>query len=219
MGHECTIRTFKGNSCIHLALLNGHEQTTHLLLQYFPQFINDKGERGKSPLHIACMFDYDRCLNLLIGLGADINVIDDNGDGVMHLCLQYSSLKCMHVLIKEGKLINDDQERDKDNWRPSDVISTFEMGIIYKKALTKRKLQVKSKTNGPFSTPVESVVDKFQGLKLNITTPLTINQYQEGSPAPAGVKSPKIDIPVFTPTQRNFPDRDRDCLLYTSRCV
>lgn len=65
LGHDKheIIKTFKGNTCVHLALINGHEQTTHLLLQHFPRFINEKGEHGRTPVHFACMYDHFQCLS------------------------------------------------------------------------------------------------------------------------------------------------------------
>ena len=134
LGHDKTevLKTFKGNTCVHLALMNGHEQTTHLLLQHFPRFINKAGELGRTPTHIACIHDYYQCLSLLIGVGANLMMKDDKGNTPLHLCLEFGSTNCMKMLVNEIQ-ISDDSIRNNDNWRPSDVAKTVELAKFYKK--------------------------------------------------------------------------------------
>ena len=132
MGHDkhTYAKTFKGNTCVHLSLMNGHEQTTHLLLQHFPNFINERGERGRTPLHVACLEDYYQCLALLLSAGADLTLTDSNGDTAVHLCMEYGSVQCLRILLRDGKLINDDV-KDRYNWRPSEVAVTFDFAKLY----------------------------------------------------------------------------------------
>ncbi|EDO15722.1 hypothetical protein Kpol_1073p8 [Vanderwaltozyma polyspora DSM 70294] len=157
MGHDRheILKTFDGDTCVHLALMNGYEQTTHLLLQHFPQFIDKKGSFGRTPAHIACMHDYHQCLSLLVGVGAKLFLPDCNGDTPLHICLEFGSVNCMRLLVLETENI-DDQIRNNDNWRPSDVAITFEMMKLYKKLLKESKASgVTKKTSlQSFRTPI-----------------------------------------------------------------
>lgn len=137
LGHDKNeeLVTFKGNTCVHLALLNGHEQTTHLLLQHFPQFINKKGEKGRTPAHIACITDNFRCLSLLIGVGADLSAKDHKGETPLHICLEYSSIECLKLLFQDGyqDVMLDDQLADSYGWKPQEVAETFDFTKVYVK--------------------------------------------------------------------------------------
>ena len=129
--HEFT-KTFRGNTCVHLALMNGHEQTTHLLLQHDRSFINCRGEYGRTPAHVACIHDYHQCLSLLMSAGANLTIPDDDGETPLHLCLEYGSVQCMRMLLRDAKLIDDDL-KDSYKWRPSEVANTFELSRLYNK--------------------------------------------------------------------------------------
>lgn len=176
--HEYT-KTFKGNTCVHLALMNGHEQTTHFLLQHFPGFINQSGEYGRTPLHVVCINDYYQCLGLLMSAGADLTVADNNGDTALHLCMEYGSLQCLRLLLRNDKLLNDDI-KDKYSWKPSEVAITFDFARLYNKArkdfkqnneLIKKKPSINS-----FRTPVlesKSTFDAVPSPVLTMNSPYT----------------------------------------------
>ncbi|CAR30732.1 hypothetical protein ZYGR_0P00340 [Zygosaccharomyces rouxii] len=149
--------TFKGNTCAHLSLMNGHEQTTHLLLQYFPQLIDWRGHEGKTPVHIACQHDYFQCFNLLMGVGANLTIKDDYGDTPLHVCLEYGSINCMKMLILQGGIV-DDHVKNKKGWKPSDVASTYETTKLYTKVLKEAQMpgNVTKPNFGSYRTPTQS---------------------------------------------------------------
>ncbi|CAI5205029.1 BEM_HP_G0105320.mRNA.1.CDS.1 [Saccharomyces cerevisiae] len=220
LGHDKheLIKTFKGNTCVHLALMKGHEQTLHLLLQQFPRFINHRGENGRAPIHIACMNDYYQCLSLLIGVGADLWVMDTNGDTPLHVCLEYGSISCMKMLLNEGEVSLDDNVRDKGNWKPIDVAQTFEVGNIYSKVLKEVKkkgppLGVGKKPSS-FRTPIPNAKATFEdgpSPVLSMNSPYSL--YSNNSPLPVlprristhttsgngGNRRSSITNPVFNP--------------------
>lgn len=177
--------TFKGNTCVHLALMNGHEQTTHLLLQYFPGFIDRPGEHGRAPIHIACMHDHFQCLSLLMGVGAKLDITDDDGDTALHVCLEYGSVHCMKLLVLEGGA--NDNAKNNLNWKPSDVAETFELGKLYAKIL--KEAQVPGLPRKPsynsLKTPVltsKSVFDDGPSPVLTMNSPYSI--YAQTAPIP-----------------------------------
>ncbi|CAI4048143.1 hypothetical protein SKDZ_13G1950 [Saccharomyces kudriavzevii ZP591] len=220
LGHDKheLIKTFKGNTCVHLALMRGHEQTLHLLLQQFPPFINHRGENGRAPIHIACMNDYYQCLSLLIGVGADLWVMDTNGDTPLHVCLEYGSINCMKMLVNEGEISLDDSVRDKGNWKPIDVAQTFEVGNMYSKVLKEVKKkgppQGAGKKPSSFRTPILNAKAAFEdgpSPVLSMNSPYSL--YSNNSPLPVlprkisthatggnnGNRRGSITNPVFNP--------------------
>lgn len=189
LGHDKheLMTTFKGNTCVHLALMNGHEQTTHLLLQYFPQFIDKPGEHGRTPAHIACMHDYFQCLSLLIGVGAKMSTPDDDGDTPLHVCLEYGSIDCMRILVVDGG-ITDDNIKNHYNWKPSDVALTFEIGKIYTKLSKEAQMPglPRKPSYNSFRTPVlpsKPAFDDGPSPVLTMNSPYSL--YSQAAPMPS----------------------------------
>ncbi|SCV02314.1 LANO_0F16688g1_1 [Lachancea nothofagi CBS 11611] len=137
-GKDEILKTFKNNTCVHLALLNGHEQTAHLLFQHFPYCLNMRGHRGLTPVQMACLHDHHRCLNLLLGLGANLSLRDDDNYSALHTCLKYGSVNCMRMLILEGDLVDQDTQK-VGNWIPEDLCQTFELVEVYHKVLKEKR--------------------------------------------------------------------------------
>ena len=166
--------------------MNGHEQTTHLLLQYFPGFIDRPGEHGRAPIHIACMHDHFQCLSLLMGVGAKLDITDDDGDTPLHVCLEYGSIHCMKLLVIDGGIVNDNA-RNNLNWRPSDVAETFELAKLYAKTLKEAQLPglPRKPSYNSFRTPVltsKSVFDDGPSPVLTMNSPYSI--YAQTAPIP-----------------------------------
>lgn len=176
--------TFKGNTCAHLSLMNGHEQTTHLLLQYFPRFIDWRGYEGRTTVHIACQQDYFQCFNLLMGVGADLTIKDDYGNTPLHLCLEYGSINCMKMLILEGGII-DDHIRNKMGWKPSDVAATYETAKLYNKVLKEALIpgNISKPTFSSYKTPTQgskAVFDEGPSPVLAINSPYSLYSQSGG---------------------------------------
>lgn len=188
MGHgkQELMMTFKGNTCVHLALMNGHEQTTHLLLQHFPRFIDRPGDHGRTPVHIACMHDHYQCLGLLMGVGAKLNVQDNNGDTPLHVCLEYGSVHCMRILVFDGGIVGNNV-KNHYNWRPSDVAETFDLGKTYAKMLKEAQTSglPKKPSYSSFRTPVlssKAAFDDGPSPVLTMNSPYSL--YSQAAPMP-----------------------------------
>ncbi|KAL2710595.1 hypothetical protein KLU848_0920 [Kluyveromyces marxianus] len=113
LGHDShtLLRTYDGDTSIHLAIKNGDEQTVHLLLQHFLEEglnLRSSGHRKWAPIHIACRADHYRCLVLLLQCGADVMLQDDEGNTGLHVAMEYGSIHCLPILVAAGgeKLVN-----------------------------------------------------------------------------------------------------------------
>jgi hypothetical protein len=112
--------------------MNGHEQTTHLLLQHFKGLLNMKGEEGYSPLHVSTIKDYFKCIEMLLGLGADVNAIDAEGNNCLHIAMKYNSLKSLKILARSNIDVNC---KNKAGLKPVDVASSFQTEAYYNSIL------------------------------------------------------------------------------------
>ncbi len=137
LGHDKneSLKTFKKNTSVHLALKNGHEQTTHLLLQHFPKLLDFKGEDGLTPLHVSTIGDYYKCVEMLLTIGADLKSVDNEGDNSLHLAMKYGSLQSIRILINYGIDVN---LKNNNGLKPIDVASSFQVEKFYHKVLNSK---------------------------------------------------------------------------------
>lgn len=135
---------FTGKCPIHVSIIKGDEQTSHLLLQHFPLTIEYRDFDGNVPLLLACQHGNHKVLNLLISCSANINARNNNGDNGLHLALKNGHLESCKILLQYG--LNDSM-MNNDNFRPSDVAFTFE---------TQRKFISMTKEVVPFMKITES---------------------------------------------------------------
>lgn len=153
LGHDKneTSKTFKNNTCVHLSLMNGHEQTTHLLLQHFQNLLNNKGENGFTPLHVSALKDYFKCVEMLLSFGADINAIDDEGNNALHISMKYNSLNTIGVLLNANI---DVDCLNNAGLKPVDVAASFQTESYYNNLL-------KSSLDDSLVTPKMNTISSF----------------------------------------------------------
>ncbi|CCH42226.1 Ankyrin-1 [Wickerhamomyces ciferrii] len=142
LGHDKNevLKTFKQNTSVHLSLMNGHEQTTHLLLQHFPKILNLKGDEGLNPLHISCIKNHFKCVEMLLAIGADLQMCDDDGNNSLHLAMKFGSYQSIKLLIMAG--INQNLQNN-NGLKPIDVSMSFQVEKYYNKLQTIPKDELK----------------------------------------------------------------------------
>ncbi|CCF57389.1 hypothetical protein KAFR_0C03980 [Kazachstania africana CBS 2517] len=208
LGHEKVelSKTYKGNTCVHLSLIQGQEQTAHLLLQYFPNLINVPNNDGMLPIHIVCMHNYVQCLRLLVNVTTDINVKDRNDNTPIRICLEYNSLQCLELLLDRC------QDQDKNIIDNIDVAMTFDLAKKYKSMVRRDK----KSTMNIYKTPNLDKNEPTFNNEFGVPSPI-LNSVVASPPAKhslfkistsiinngvSPIKSPKLDIPTFTRTNR-----------------
>ncbi|CAG98946.1 Avo2p [Kluyveromyces lactis] len=107
LGHDATamLKTYDGDTCIHLAITKGDEQTVHLLLQHFLEEglnLRSSSARRWAPIHIACRSNHSRCLALLLQCGADVTLEDEEGNTGLHVAMEYGAIQCLPILLQCG---------------------------------------------------------------------------------------------------------------------
>ncbi|OQR84932.1 ras family GTPase [Achlya hypogyna] len=84
-----------GKSILHLAAEGGHVETLKVLINHpvTSGFINAATPLGQTPLHLAVLGSYTRCVRVLLQnmLPETIAAIDGNGNNALHLALKHES--------------------------------------------------------------------------------------------------------------------------------
>jgi len=68
-----------GNSCIQLAVQNGHADITRFLVDDLKCDVNAKNAKGNTALHMGVEYDYYSLNRILVDGGADPDVMNDDG--------------------------------------------------------------------------------------------------------------------------------------------
>lgn len=135
--------TFDQLSPLHLTIIKGHLQTFHYLVTEFPgQFwINHKGgEYLQTPLHYCCRYGFVEGLRLLLEKGADYNLVDGNGNNLLHVSFEFGKFECIKVLLRylhakdtNTKVIKSFEScKNSKGWLPVELSVTFKLTKLYK---------------------------------------------------------------------------------------
>ena len=94
IGYDPTILHVDGNSSLHVAM----QSLDPVILRAVSKkiSINSKNKDGHSPVALAILFNNDAALDIVWGRNADSDIIDNNGETLLHLAcsgLSYSIVK------------------------------------------------------------------------------------------------------------------------------
>lgn len=103
LGADVTSTTLQDSNIFHLACLNGHDQIVRELL-YTHNLSITSNSKGYNPLHYAASCKRGAfCVELLIGLDYDVNMISHDKKTPMHLAALHGITSSAQVLFSNGK--------------------------------------------------------------------------------------------------------------------
>ncbi|XP_048240280.1 transient receptor potential cation channel subfamily A member 1 homolog [Haliotis rufescens] len=102
------------NTCLHLAVDNGHYDVAKLCLKK-GAYVNKPRKHDIHPLHLAAMSGDIRNVKLLVEHKARIDVLNYEQATPLHKAVVFSRLDVVKYLVDHGAKIN---RRDKDNYTP-----------------------------------------------------------------------------------------------------
>ena len=68
--------------------------------------VNHEDIDGNGALHEAAMFGNTKCLEILIGAGAELDKQNNEGETAAHLAATYGRTECLKILIEAGAQVN-----------------------------------------------------------------------------------------------------------------
>jgi len=119
-----------GNTALHFACRDGFNEVIKFLLNNGAE-IDRKNDCGMTPIfYVGNFIDTPDTLELMIEKGADLHLVDDLGDNILHNAVMMQSTKCVKFLLNyiNPFLMNND--------RKSAIDLSFENGLedIFKDA-------------------------------------------------------------------------------------
>ncbi|RDD40279.1 Ankyrin repeat domain-containing protein 27 [Trichoplax sp. H2] len=91
-------RDDRGNTVLHVASENGHEDMVDLLLSFGAE-IDCTNNSGCTPLHLACKRDFPKIVRLLCEKGASMNAVDNDDFTALHFCAENGHEETAKVLL------------------------------------------------------------------------------------------------------------------------
>lgn len=114
-GESVDCRTKDGLTPLHLAVKFGQHEVVETLLGLGANLQLKTGKLGETPLHIATMVkDGERCVDLLIKSGADVDATEIKQETPMHFAARFNNLKAVKLLLEDGAKV-DSQNIDGEN--------------------------------------------------------------------------------------------------------
>ncbi|XP_048244163.1 uncharacterized protein LOC124111237 [Haliotis rufescens] len=94
---DLTLVDNHGESFLHLACIGGNKAIVQHVLS--PSNINTRGEGGHTPVMVAAGKGHKSVFDLLVSKKADLTLLDDHGDSLLHLaCIGSNTAIVQHVL-------------------------------------------------------------------------------------------------------------------------
>ncbi|XP_071111901.1 serine/threonine-protein phosphatase 6 regulatory ankyrin repeat subunit B-like [Haliotis cracherodii] len=88
-GADVSLVDDDGNNVLHVACLEGHVDIVKYVLSQKVADINSRGQYGSTPLMMAAEKGLRQVFDLLVTQGADVSLVDDDGNNVLHVaCLE-----------------------------------------------------------------------------------------------------------------------------------
>ncbi|XP_048239677.1 uncharacterized protein LOC124137298 [Haliotis rufescens] len=91
-----------GESVLHLACEGGNNSIVSQLVS--PSNINTRGQHGCPPIMIAAVKGHQRVFDLLVSKQADLSLVDNNGDSLLHLACEGGNKSIVSQLVSPSNI-------------------------------------------------------------------------------------------------------------------
>lgn len=153
-GADIEIPITNGDRPLHIALINGHQNTARVLIERGAS-ITALGNKERNALHLAASWSHPALINLLVDAGLDLEQQDAESWTPLCVC---GNLETMRRLLARGANVN---YADRDGWTPlHQTISSVEDDCAAE--LIKAGADLSARTTDDGMTPME----RAQNLKV-----------------------------------------------------
>ncbi|XP_048248970.1 serine/threonine-protein phosphatase 6 regulatory ankyrin repeat subunit B-like isoform X2 [Haliotis rufescens] len=109
---DLTLVDNNGDSSPHLACNGGNTAIVQYLVS--PSHVNTRGHYGRTPVMMAAVKGHQSVFHLLVSKHADLTVVDNNGDSLLHLACYGGNTAIVQYLVYPSNV----NTRGQDGWTP-----------------------------------------------------------------------------------------------------
>ncbi|XP_067661816.1 serine/threonine-protein phosphatase 6 regulatory ankyrin repeat subunit B-like [Haliotis asinina] len=102
-----------GNNILHIACKNGHIDVVQYLFSLNSLDINSRGRKKRTPVMFAAEEGYKKVIELLINHRADLSIIDNVGNNILHIACQSGHIDVVQYLLSLNSLDINSRGRKK----------------------------------------------------------------------------------------------------------
>lgn len=109
-----------GNTALHMASANGHQDVVQYLLSQLPKinhennYLSIKNHRGNTPLHWAAMNGHEEVVSMLIKEGADPHIQNDAQKTPLWEAEFYGKTKVAALLLEHINIVPKDDDEEEE---------------------------------------------------------------------------------------------------------
>ena len=147
------------------------------LQKFFPKtkIFDTKNANNQTPLHLACFHNSYECVQLLIGLGADVNAIDKDGKSVLVNAINSNNIKIIELLIINGADCNKKDSEGKSPYEYSINVCDTKIQLLFK---NKNKINLVNNNKNSFEI-IQLLLIFFFFLSFFLSRFIDIENYYE----------------------------------------
>ncbi|XP_071082120.1 uncharacterized protein [Haliotis cracherodii] len=99
---DLTLVNNDGDSLLHVACQGGNKAIVQHLVS--PSNINTRGQNGCTPIMIAAVFGHQSVFDLLVSKQADMTLVDNNGNSLLHVACQGGNKAIVQYLVSPSNI-------------------------------------------------------------------------------------------------------------------
>ncbi|XP_048247528.1 uncharacterized protein LOC124148073 [Haliotis rufescens] len=111
-GADLSLASTSGHSLLHLACQGGNMTIVQHLMS--DSNINQRGMHGWTPIMVAAVNGHKSLFDFLKSAGADLSLVDTDGDSLLHLACQGGNMTIVQHLMSDSNI----NQRGMDGWTP-----------------------------------------------------------------------------------------------------
>ncbi|XP_071084544.1 ankyrin repeat and KH domain-containing protein 1-like [Haliotis cracherodii] len=109
---DLTLVDNNGDSLLHLACYGGNTAIVQYAVS--PSNVNSRGQNGWTPVMMAVMEGHQRVFDLLVSKNADLTLVDNNGDSLLHLACYGGNTAIVQYAVSPSNV----NSRGQNGWTP-----------------------------------------------------------------------------------------------------
>jgi hypothetical protein len=170
------------------ARLGFHDLAIHLISKHpEPEYVNARGGREETPMHVAARAGHADILSLLLTFGADVNGRDVYGQTPLHRASCNPQVEAGRYLLIRGADIN---ARDNNGWTPL-FLAASEGHVEFARMLLEHGASINVRDNSHRRTPLHLAVGSrnIQAVRLLLEHGADVNAPDKSGRTPSQLGS------------------------------